>query len=153
MKKQVSLGTAILLLTGCATTANYTAANYEKELESWMGSPSSDLFREWGPPAQTFQAPNGLKMYTYIYNGGSRGTAGAIGNTMWLDSRQIYCKTTFTVDSSDAITDWGFEGNACRAYAPPELERQVAGQSGPAGERAELPSPKSSFVPQSSKRQ
>lgn len=46
MKNSLPLAIAIAaILSACATTANY-----EKILQSWVGSEEIDLIRKWGPP-------------------------------------------------------------------------------------------------------
>lgn len=49
-----------LLLVGCATSANY-----EKLLQSWVGSSADNLVMRWGPPANSYPLSNGGKVLEY----------------------------------------------------------------------------------------
>ena len=96
-----------LFAMGCATTAQY-----EKNLGTWMGSDVNHLIEAWGVPAQTFTMPNGNKMFTYYFDGGSR-TQFIYGSAF---TTNYGCKTTFTSDSSNKVTNWAYEGNSCKSY-------------------------------------
>jgi hypothetical protein len=121
MKKVIFLLT--LILSGCATTANY-----EKLLSSWVGSPESALISSWGPPSSVYES-DGTKYLTYSKSnsGYIPGVAPSyqtryVGNTAYTTpiggySGFVYnnnCSTTFTV-SNKTITNWRYEGNACRS--------------------------------------
>jgi len=136
--KRIILGfTFIALLFGCATTANY-----EKMLSSWMGASADSLVQSWGPPDNSYQLSDGGKVLTYnksrnmtlytqtpvttyqngtvstmgMYGGGSvgsySGTSTSYVNTPMNINQN--CTTRFTVNSSGRITNWAWEGNACR---------------------------------------
>jgi hypothetical protein len=121
MKKIIFLLTLILL--GCATTANY-----EKLLSSWVGSPESALISSWGPPSSVYES-DGTKYLTYSKSnsGYIPGVAPSyqttyVGNTAYTTPVGGYagfaysnnCSTTFTI-SNKTITNWRYEGNACRS--------------------------------------
>jgi hypothetical protein len=46
-----------------------------------------------------------------------------------------HCETRFTADASGRITNWNWQGNACKATAP----------KGPKGQQAMAPTPKSKY--------
>jgi hypothetical protein len=51
---------SLFFIFGCATTANRaTTANYEKILQSWVGSHADNLVASWGPPQSSYQLSNG----------------------------------------------------------------------------------------------
>jgi len=52
---------SISLLSGCATTANY-----EKILDTWVGSHVDNLVATWGPPQGSFDLSDGGKVIEYI---------------------------------------------------------------------------------------
>lgn len=107
------LGT-MLILPGCATTANY-----QRAVESWVGHSSDELIQAWGPPVSEYKLNNGSKILTYVFDGGSVGYANYnpyLNTTIINQSRQS-CKTMFTVDQFDRVTYWQYEGNMCRSYA------------------------------------
>ena len=111
------------LLVGCATTANY-----EKVLNSWVGSQESALVSSWGPPSSVYQS-DGVKYLTYSKSnsGYIPGVAPSyqttyVGNTAYTNpvggspgfAYNSNCSTTFTV-ANRVITNWRYEGNACRS--------------------------------------
>lgn len=113
----------VLLLAGCATTANY-----EKILASWVGQSESDLVRTWGPPTGVYES-GGLRMLTYDRSAQNYapGTAPSyqtqvIGNQVF--TRQVggssgytvnrACTTNFEIKDG-RVVNWRYEGNACTA--------------------------------------
>ncbi len=113
----------LLVLSGCATTANY-----EKLLSSWVGQSEVDLLRSWGPPQQQYQSGE-VKFLTYdrrsnVFVPGTAPTfqTNIIGNTAYttaIGGSPAYniptaCRTTFEVQN-DRVTTWRWEGNACRS--------------------------------------
>ena len=123
MKKLLFLIIPLVLLFGCATTANY-----EKVLNSWVGSQESALVSSWGPPSSVYQSDR-VKYLTYSKSnsGYVPGVAPSyqttyVGNTAYTSpvggspgfAYNSNCSTTFTV-TSGVITNWRYEGNACRS--------------------------------------
>jgi hypothetical protein len=104
--KSLLLLACIFMAIGCATTANY-----EKKLQTWMGSDVNALIASWGPPDQVFPMSNGNKIYSYAKNGGA--TSQLIYGTVYTTS--YWCKTNFTTDPSDKIINWAWEGNSCKS--------------------------------------
>jgi len=117
---------ALLGIAGCATTANY-----EKILQSYVGSNESSLIAHWGPPDSVYTSGE-TKYLTYnktsstMVSGtpptyqtncafGTCTTTPVGGSSPYVLNLQ--CKTTFTI-SGGTITSWRWEGNACRAKAP-----------------------------------
>jgi hypothetical protein len=49
-----------VVLSGCATTENY-----EKILNSWVGSNADNLVMKWGPPANFYPLSNGGRVIEY----------------------------------------------------------------------------------------
>jgi hypothetical protein len=136
----------LLMISGCATTANY-----EKILNTWVGSHADNLVTSWGPPQSSFQLSDGSTVIEYMRSGtvvvpgytytvpqttyhsgttsayGSRGSAyGSYSGTSTTYVQQQtpsytidkWCKTRFTVNPNGIITRWGWEGNNCRALPP-----------------------------------
>lgn len=93
-------------LSGCATTGGF-----EDVLNSWVGSDVNRLIETWGPPADTYQMPNGRTLYTWFFDGGA--VAVPVGDYAYAVNR--YCKTTFTVGKQGRVLGWRWQGNACKA--------------------------------------
>ena len=131
-----------LILAGCATTENY-----EKILNTWVGSHVDSLVLSWGPPQGSFKLSNGKTVleytdartvqmggYTYttpqttyqsgtVYGGGSYGTYSGSSTTYVTQQTPTYnvnywCKTRFIADSNGIIERWSWEGNNCVAPPP-----------------------------------
>jgi len=102
-----------LILPGCATTGNY-----EKIINSWVGSDVNGLIASWRPPSDEYIMPNGNKMLTWLWVGGTQVVANynQYLNRVTAGSVTYWCKTTFTVTPQGLITNWWWEGNACRSY-------------------------------------
>lgn len=107
-----------LLLSACATEAQY-----QKNLNSWLGSTESELVEKWGPPDQVYEL-EGKKYLTYIYSNSNyvpqTVNSNVIGNSVQTQvyggyTQHWYCKTIMTIENKE-ITNWKYEGNACRAY-------------------------------------
>ena len=116
---------AALLVSGCATTAKY-----EEKLSSWVGGDAAALVNSWGYPSNSFEAPNGNKVYVY-QRGGSmvmpttyQTTANATGygntaygaattNVYGGQTLTFWCNTFFEVSPANRIVRWRWEGNDC----------------------------------------
>ena len=64
MKKIATYGFLIFVFTlvsGCATTANY-----EKVLNSWLGSHVDRLVSTWGPPSNSYELSDGSRVLEYV---------------------------------------------------------------------------------------
>ncbi len=108
--KKVSSVILVLMLVACATTGNY-----EKILQTWMGLSESRLVAAWGPPTSVYNLPDGGKMLTYMYPGGTRSSSQYNAITHSVDTTTYWCKTTMTINSSGIITNWMWKGNSCKA--------------------------------------
>jgi len=104
----------LLVVFGCATTSAY-----EKKIATWVGEDVNRLVQVWGPPSSTYVLPNGEgTMYTWMFNGGTvaTGNYNYYLDTTTYSAQTYWCKTTFTVNKSNVVTSWRWEGNACRSY-------------------------------------
>lgn len=104
-----------IFLAGCVTTANY-----DKVLRGYVGRSADQLVKNWGPPDQTSPSTDGGKTLTYYHAGGSIGSKYNYGNGPYSSYNTIIsCRTMFTVDSSNTVTNWQHDdSNACRSRAP-----------------------------------
>ena len=117
---------AFLALAGCATSENY-----EKVLETWIGSKESELVSQWGVPDGFYESEN-IRYLTYNtsssgYVPGTPATVRTtiIGNTAYTTqyggssgyAYSLNCKTTFSIRNG-TIFLWSFEGNDCIADDP-----------------------------------
>ena len=117
MKRQNSYGLAgitlaFILMSGCATTGKYDTV-----LNSWLNHDVNELFQSWGPPSNEFRQPDGNTQYTWLLVGGTRivSNYNTFLNATIYNANTYWCKTTFTVNSSNKIMGWRREGNACRS--------------------------------------
>jgi len=111
LKKSIIIA-LVLSIAGCATSANY-----EKKLNSWMGADVNRLISSWGPPSDEYTMPNGSKMYTWLWIGGTRVFANYNYYLKMVTAGSVtyWCKTTFTASPSGVVNDWRWEGNSCRS--------------------------------------
>jgi len=131
---------AALLLSGCASTANYEAS-----LQQWVGQPLDDLVLAWGPPQSSYTLRDGRQVVEYlrqriintpgftwhhphtIYQEGQTYNADGSpsgeyrgSSTIFLaeetpgDSHYLECRTRFIVSQQGDIQQWKWEGNDCR---------------------------------------
>ena len=121
MKPHQTLAVALaLLLTACATTAQY-----ETHLARWGGQPLDDLVLAWGPPQSSYTLRDGRQVVEYQRQQLVRRPG--LGRSMLNTSRVFYlldemeddytllqCRTRFTVDAQGIIQNWTWDGNACR---------------------------------------
>lgn len=130
-----------LLISACAIP---TQRGFEQMLSSWQYKNINDLISVWDFPTNTFEMPNGNKVYVYnrsntyttpiyrtpTYTSPSQTTINMFGNTAYATTipgrtygGQIlggqtltnYCNVSFQVDSSQRIIGYRWEGNSCRA--------------------------------------
>src|SRR5690554_4530278 len=112
-----------LLLSACATTANY-----EKVLSSWVGHDVNELVGSWGYPANSFKAPNGNTVYAYSSSGSytmptnTTSNYNVYGNSVYGSSTttrgqtlNFWCQTFFEVNENNIITTWSWKGNNCKS--------------------------------------
>lgn len=95
----------ITLLAALACFRN----RHEDALNTWIGSDINALIEGWGPPASTFDLPDGRKMYSWYYDGGV--VAVPVAGTVY--GRRRNCQTTFTVSTTGSVESWRYQGNAC----------------------------------------
>jgi hypothetical protein len=148
MKKLGAIATAGALLAACATTSGYEAVlntwigDTSDHLVSVWGVPMQTFHTNDGGAVLEYQRSGqivlpGLTTYHPVttYNNGnvsamtSNGTQvnGSYNGTATTYVPQTSdpivipqaCMTRFTVDASGRITRWSWQGNACRAKAPP----------------------------------
>lgn len=107
-----SIVLCVCVLTSCATTGKYG-----KILDTWIGSDINNLITSWGPPSNEYVMPNGKKMYTWLWVGGTRVVANYNQYLSMVTGGSVtyYCKTTFTVSKLGVVETWRWEGNACRS--------------------------------------
>jgi hypothetical protein len=125
MNKLLPLICALLVLTGCATSANY-----QKNLNAWIGEDESALVAKWGKPNKTYDVDG----FTYlVYNTTGEASSPGINtesqNTVagtsifggangWIPSLTFWstCQTTFEIQKGKVVT-FEFKGADCRSSA------------------------------------
>ena len=60
MKRRKLAFVLAFILAGCGTTANY-----EKILNSWVGTAADNLVMRWGPPSNSYPLSNGGRVLEY----------------------------------------------------------------------------------------
>ncbi len=98
--------TGTLLLSAC----NASVANYQAELQAWVGQSAQSLESSWGAPASMVQS-GAAQIYTYTQSDGAYVSGG-----YWRGwATPLYCSTSFTVQNG-VVTGAQFVGNECRSY-------------------------------------
>lgn len=99
----------IVTLNSCATTGKYSA-----KMQTWMGHDVNELINSWGPPSDVYTMPNGNKMYTWLWTGGTLVTTNYYYYLNMAVSNGVtyWCKTTFTVNGNTVVA-YRWEGNSC----------------------------------------
>jgi hypothetical protein len=125
MNKLFSLICALLVLAGCATSANY-----QKNLNAWVGEDESALVTKWGKPNKTYEV-DGLTYLVYNTSGEASspgintdsqntvaGTSIFGGANGWIPSLTFWssCQTTFEIQKGKVVT-FEFKGADCRSSA------------------------------------
>lgn len=125
MFKSTSFLCALLLLAGCATSANY-----QKNLNAWVGEDESALVAKWGKPNKTYEV-DGFTYLVYTTSGeaSTPGTNTDSQNTVagtsifggangWIPSLTFWstCQTTFEIQKGKVVT-FEFKGADCRSSA------------------------------------
>lgn len=108
--RKILIIVVLALLAGCATTGNY-----EKILQSWIGSSEDNLVASWGAPVNTYTTDSGNKLLTF---GGNRGAI--FYNNMVTP---VNCTTTFTI-ANGIVTNWRWKGNGCKSKDPGDIDTQ-----------------------------
>ncbi|MGI9264559.1 MAG: hypothetical protein ACR2QU_06500 [Gammaproteobacteria bacterium] len=113
----------VILSAGCATNSKYDA-----ELQTWVGRGQSELFADWGAPADVAKNEQGATVLlyhrerSYRKGGGSVNMGGALGGTSGTPVKAkktgkvviMYCDTQFTLDASNNISSYSYDGNECK---------------------------------------
>lgn len=104
----------VLSMNFCAPNINFYKL-YTDGMNSWKGQDVNYLISIWGPPSDVYTMPNGNKMYSWLK---VNGTIITTNYNFYLGQTQSHavtqwCKTTFTVDTSDKIITWRSEGTDC----------------------------------------
>lgn len=119
----------MLLLAGCATTANY-----QQKLNQLHGASAQQLINAWGSPDTAIKLPSGNWVYMYLHQqkysapvapAPTFNTAGSplynrgfyTESAVNAESRTInlYCRTWFEINRDNVIVNTSFEGNNCVA--------------------------------------
>lgn len=123
MSKLLQLVCAVLLLAGCATSANY-----QKTLNAWVGEDEAVLVTKWGKPQKTYQV-DGFTYLVYVTTGevSSPGLMADSQNTVvgtsifggangWIPSLTFWstCQTTFEIQKNKVVS-FEFKGADCRS--------------------------------------
>jgi hypothetical protein len=112
----------VFILSACATTEKYEAI-----LNTWVGHSINTLIDSWGYPTNSFEGPNGNKVYVYnnsasytlptqtysnynVYGNSVYGNATTTGG----QTINYSCQTFFEVNSSNIIINWRWKGNSCK---------------------------------------
>ncbi|HNX82221.1 MAG TPA: hypothetical protein PKL77_08765 [Candidatus Omnitrophota bacterium] len=134
MRKIVML-VVCLGIAGCATTAQY-----EKQLNTLIGTSEDSLIASWGVPDKTYTLSNGKKALEFVhkyaaqsggylytvpqrtYYSGTRGDKSYSGSAttyvterMPVEKYKFFCKTSFIIDTDGKVQSWHHEGNNCVA--------------------------------------
>ncbi len=106
-----SLAAIATSLLACATTGGFRS-----KMNTWLNQDVNRLMTAWGPPGQSFEMPNGSRMYTWLWVGNTVVTANynAVWNMVTAGSVTYWCQVTMVAAQSSRIVSWSARGNACR---------------------------------------
>ncbi|QWE09085.1 hypothetical protein [Polynucleobacter ibericus] len=94
-----------IFLAGCSTVANYQA-----DLQTWVGQSEQALEAGWGVPVSiVISGPT--RYLTYARNDGVYVQGGYWGRTV----TPLYCSTVFSIQNNIVVRAQ-FQGNECTAY-------------------------------------
>lgn len=119
-----------MILTGCATSANY-----EKVLQTWVGSDEKSLLRSWGPLVSVYQTGDTKFLeYSSFRQVTIPGTGPNYSTDCYDYGSQVNCTTTEYGGSPDTsynascssrfevsygeLIGWSFQGNGYVAFSP-----------------------------------
>lgn len=105
---RILLIATFFILSACATTENY-----ERKLDSWIGSSESALVSQWGAPASTYQMDGG-KVLSYQYSGGVSAYGTPVYGSYIVNAVNNYCNTDFFIENG-VISKWRWQGNMCKS--------------------------------------
>lgn len=124
MKKLIIL--SILFLPSVTRASNKA---YEAILDTYVGHSIDEVIDKAGYPTQTFEAPNGNKVFAWqqmeqrvrpTFQGPSQTVNLGYGNSMTINQMSygggtytLYCNTYFETDVDNFVIRWKWEGNAC----------------------------------------
>ncbi len=91
-----------MLITGCISRP--TTENYEKYLQTLIGTSQADLIKSWGIPTKSYTSGD-TTMLSYDEFGPSI----LVGQVVI----PITCTTTFTLKNG-VISSWDWKGNGCK---------------------------------------
>jgi hypothetical protein len=108
----------ILLLSGCATSANF-----KKMVNSWHDKSAQDLVHVWGYPSDIITAPDNLKVYEYDhseigYFHPENCNHGVCFPEQYIDK----CTTFFKLNENDIIIQIEHRGAGCLSNESETLE-------------------------------
>lgn len=102
--KQLVILTAVFLL-GCSSVANYQA-----NLQTWVGQTEQNLEAGWGIPSSiVISGP--IRYLTYARADGTYVQGGYWGRTV----TPLYCSTVFLIQNN-VVIQAQFQGNECTSY-------------------------------------
>jgi hypothetical protein len=117
MKNICKIGLLVIIVLSmnfCVPNINFFEL-YRNGMNSWKGQDVNYLISIWGPPSDVYTMPNGNKMYSWLKISGTVITTNYNYYLSQTRSNVVtkWCKTTFTVNTSDIIKAWMSEGNDC----------------------------------------
>jgi hypothetical protein len=88
---------------------------HDQVLESWVGGDVNPLISSRGIPSNEYILPNGSTIYSWLWVGGTRITAGYLDflNQAYANEITSWCRTEYTVSPSGVVQGYRSEGNAC----------------------------------------
>lgn len=121
--RKTALALLVGVLSACATTEKFEAI-----LNSYTGRPEAELISGWGPPQSSYQLGDGSKVLQYVNSGtayipgnqtittttyGHQSFSTVSGMGPMMIAKQ--CTVRWTVGANGVVSNWSYEGNACKA--------------------------------------
>jgi hypothetical protein len=107
VKRIVGIVCLALSAVGCVAPNRYG-----EMLDGWVGRPTDELVRAWGPPDGSYPLSDGGKVIEYD----ERRNVAYYDYYFGSYVEELRCKTLFTISREDVIQSWKWQGNDC--YAP-----------------------------------
>lgn len=104
---------AVLLVCLFGGMGCHRQAEYESKLQSWVGADVNRMIGSWGPPTSTYDLPNGNKIYSWSRSAHGATAVPTFGGGVMVQNFSRSCDVNMTVNGSDEIISWQYQGNAC----------------------------------------
>ncbi len=109
MRRRIVLCAIVSLLSlGCAGQKKF-----EEKVNSWVGADVNRMISSWGPPARSYQMPNGHTVYTWEWSSQGMVMVPIYGGGMVAQQTHSSCTENIEADEGGTVVTWQYQGNHC----------------------------------------